>query len=69
MLGPREVALPDTWDPPKHDRFRREAVKVTFEEKEASASLWEQAFPAFLGAVAGTVLAVAALYALGWLPI
>lgn len=44
-------------------------MNVTFEEKAASASLWEQAFPAFLGAVAGTVLAVAALYALGWLPV
>lgn len=67
ILGPREVALPDTWDPPKHDRFRRDAVNVTFEEKAASTSLWKQAFPALLGGMAGTVLAVAALYALGWL--
>ncbi|QLP96919.1 MAG: hypothetical protein HZY79_05245 [Rhodoblastus sp.] len=60
--------MQDTWEAPKSDRFRREAVQVTFEEAPAQSNLLSQAFPAFLGVVAGTVLAVATLYALGWLP-
>lgn len=56
----------ESWEPPKQERFRREAANITFTEAETAPSAFDRAAPALMGVIAGGGLAIVAWLWLSW---